>query len=80
MDDERASFDLNTSLKYYNDDPASVPCPDADQELLDAEGSLESLTNAQINQILDPIIDSLVENPDAIAKCSVLDSLQCLLK
>ncbi|KAF8543051.1 condensin complex component cnd1 [Trichophaea hybrida] len=80
MDDEPASFDLNASLKYYHEEPTSVPCLDAHQELLDAEESPESLSNAQINQILDPIIDSLAENPDAIARCSVLDSLQCLLK
>lgn len=76
--DERTSFDLNTALRYYLDDPASVPCPDADTELLDAD--LDSLTPAQINAVLDPIIDAIAEDADAIAKCAVLDTLQFLLK
>jgi len=80
MDDERVSFDLNTSLKHYLDSPSSVPCLDAAQELLDCDESPESLTNAQINQVLDPIIDAIAENPEAIARCSVLDSMQWLLK
>lgn len=79
MDQDRTSFDLNTALRYYLDDPASVPCTDADPELLDCE-SPELLTYAQINQILDPIIDAIAENPDAIARCAVLDTLQFLLK
>ena len=82
MDDdgERVSFDLNESLKYYNDNPNSVPCTDADSELLDAESEPEALSNAQISQILEPIIDSIAVNPDAIARPSNFDSLQCLLK
>ncbi|PUU81573.1 armadillo-type protein [Tuber borchii] len=81
MDDgERVSFDLNESLKYYNDNPNSVPCTDADPELLDAESEPETLSNAQINRILEPIIDSIAVNPDAIARPSNFDSLQCLLK
>lgn len=81
MDDgERVSFDLNESLKYYNDNPNSVPCTDADPELLDAESEPEALSNAQINRILEPIIDSIAVNPDAIARPSNFDSLQCLLK
>ena len=80
MDNERAQFDLNAALNHYLNNPADVPCPDADAELLEAEENPEALTNAQINQILDPIIDSLAENPDAIGRCSVLDTLQCLLK
>jgi condensin complex subunit 1 len=77
---DRVSFDLNASLKHYLDNPSSVPCLDADQELLDCDGSPESLTNAQINQVLDPIIDAIAENPEAITRCSVLDSMQWLLK
>jgi len=49
MDDgERVSFDLDESLKYYNDNPNSVPCTDADPELLGAESEPEALSNAQI--------------------------------
>lgn len=80
MDGDRVEFDLKTSLKYYLDNPTTISCPDADQELLDAEAEPESLTNAQINRILEGIIDSVAANPDAISRSSNLDSLQCLLK
>jgi len=80
MDDERTSFDLSASLRYYHEGPASVPCPDADNGLLEAEDNPESLTNAQINQIMDPIIDLIAANPEEITRCSVLDTMQCLLK
>jgi condensin complex subunit 1 len=80
MDDERVEWSLRKYFDLYIQDPASIPCNDADPELLEAEGNPEVLTNAQINQILDPIIDSLAANPDAIARSAVLDTLQCLLK
>lgn len=80
MDDDRTNFDLNAYLKHYHDDPNSVPCHDADQEFLEAEENPENLGLAQINQVLDPIIDSLAANPDAITRSSALDNLQCLLK
>lgn len=80
MTEERAAFNLNESLKFYLDNPASVPAPDADGELLDCDGNPESLTNVQINRILDPIIDAIAVSPDAIGRVSILDSLQCLLK
>jgi condensin complex subunit 1 len=79
-DDSRVEFDLNSALKCYHNDPKTLPCSDADAELLDAEESTENLTNAQINGILNPIIDAVALNPDAIAKVNVLDNLQCLLK
>jgi condensin complex subunit 1 len=79
-DGERVTFDLNESLKYYNDNPVTVPCTDADSELLEAEGEPEALSNADINRILEPIIDSIAVSPDAIARSSNFDSLQCLLK
>lgn len=80
MADDRVEFDLKQSLKHYLDSPATVPCPDADQELLDAEGEPESLSNAQINRVLEGIIDSVAADPGAIARAGNLDSLQCLLK
>ena len=79
-DEERVEFDLNLSLKYYLDDPLSVPCPNADPELLEHEGDINAVSNDEINKILDPIIDQLAVDPAAIAKASVLDTLQCLLK
>ena len=78
--DDRTNFDLNAYLRYYHDDPNSVPCHDADQELLEAEENPGDLGLAQINQVLDPIIDSLATNPDAITRSSALDNLLCLLK
>ena len=39
-------FDINESLKYYLSDPASVPTPDADPELLDCENDPELLDSA----------------------------------
>lgn len=80
MADDRVEFDLKQALKYYLDGPTTVPCPDADPELLEAAGEPESLSNAQINHVLEGIIDSVAANPDAIAKSGNLDSLQCLLK
>lgn len=80
MADDRVEFDLKQALKHYLDGPTKVPCPDADSELLDAEGEPESLSNAQINRVLEGIIDSVAANPDAIARSGNLDSLQCLLK
>jgi condensin complex subunit 1 len=79
-DDERVEWNLRKYYDLYIQDPALIPCSEADPELLEAEENPEALTNAQINQILDPIIDSLAANPDAISKASVLDTLQCLLK
>lgn len=79
-DDDRVQFGLNFSLKHYLDNPLNVPCPNVDPELLEHEGDIGSLSNAQINQILDPIIDQLAIDPAAIAKSTVLDTLQCLLK
>ena len=85
MDDERVTFDLNASLRLYHDRPGpdkpnAILCADADPELLEAEENPGLLTNTQITQILDPIVDSLADSPDAILRCSVLDNLQFLLK
>lgn len=82
MDDggEKIQFDLNESLKYYLNEPTSVPCDNADPELVDCEGDGEALTKEQINRILDPIIDAIAENPEAISKGYAFDSIQCMLK
>ena len=73
-------FDINNALKYYLSDSASVLTPEADGALLDCENDPESLTNALVNGVLDPIVDLIAENPDAIARSSTFDSLQFLLK
>ncbi|KAF8476965.1 condensin complex subunit 1 [Kalaharituber pfeilii] len=80
MDDEKVTFDLNESLKYYLNDPNSVPCDNADSELLECDGDGESLQKEQINRILDTIIDAIAENPEAISKAYAFDSIQCMLK
>ena len=73
-------FDINDALKNYLSDPASVLTPEADGALLDCENDPESLTNALVNGVLNPIVDSIAENPDALARNSTFDSLQFLLK
>lgn len=81
MDDgERIQFDLNESLKYYLNDPNSVPCDNVDSELVDCDGDGDALKKEQINRILDPIIDAVAENPDSISKSYAFDSIQCMLK
>ncbi|KAL9602936.1 MAG: hypothetical protein Q9219_001461 [cf. Caloplaca sp. 3 TL-2023] len=73
-------FDINDSLKYYLSDPATVPTPEADGTLVDCENDPESLTGGVINGVLNPIVDSIAENPDALTRGSSFDSLQFLLK
>ena len=76
----QTDFDINDALKYYLSDPASVATPEADGALLDCENDPESLTNPLINGVLNPIVDSIAENPDALTRSSTFDSLQFLLK
>ncbi|EAW09151.1 condensin subunit YCS4 [Aspergillus clavatus NRRL 1] len=78
--EDRIQFDINESLKYYLSDPVSVPTHDADSELLDCESEIEQLSPALIDNVLNPIVDAVAENPEALARQSVFDSLQFLLK
>ena len=78
--DVNSDFDVNDALKTYLDDPASISTSEADSALLDCESDPESLTVAVINQALNPIVDAIAENPEAIRNKSSLDSLQFLLK
>ncbi|KAL2130913.1 hypothetical protein VTI74DRAFT_5797 [Chaetomium olivicolor] len=78
---DSVSFDINDALKHYMSDPASIPTPEADGALVDCENDPESLTdNAVINAVLNPIVDAVAENPDAITRSHIFDSLQFLLK
>ncbi|KAH0543293.1 hypothetical protein FGG08_002356 [Glutinoglossum americanum] len=77
---DRVNFDLNDSLKCYLSDPATVSTPEADSALLNCENDPESLTSVLINGVLNPIVDSVAENPEAITTSSSFDSLQFLLK
>jgi condensin complex subunit 1 len=74
------TFDINDALKHYMSDPATVSTPEAESNLVDCENDPESLTNSLINTALNPIVDSVAENPDAITRSSSFDSLQFLLK
>ena len=73
-------FDINDALKHYMSDPASIPTPEADGSLFDCENDPESLTNQVVNSVLNPIVDAVADNPDAIMRASNMDSLQFLLK
>jgi condensin complex subunit 1 len=74
------NFDINDTLKHYMSDPATIATPEADSALVDCENDPESLTNALINNVLNPIVDSVAENPDAITRSASFDSIQFLLK
>ena len=78
--DDRSGFDVNDALKHYLSDPATIATPDADGALVDCESDPESLTSGLINNVLNPIVDSIAENPDGVTKSSAFDSLQFLLK
>ncbi|KAF2101886.1 hypothetical protein NA57DRAFT_64548 [Rhizodiscina lignyota] len=78
--DERINFDINDSLKQYLSDPASISTPEASSELIDCENDPESLTATLINTSLNPVVDSVAENPDAITRSYNFDTLQFLLK
>lgn len=78
---ESIDFDINDALKHYMSDPASIATPEADGALLDCESDPESLSNmGLINPVLNPIIDAIADNPDAITRSAYFDSLQFLLK
>lgn len=73
-------FDINKSLKYYLSEPGTVPTPEADGTLIDCENDPDALNDTLVNGVVDPIVDSLAESPDNIARKSTFDSLQFLLK
>lgn len=73
-------FDINDALKYYLSDPATIATPEADGALQDCENDPESLTGGLVNSVLNPIVDSIANNPDALTQKSSFDSLQFLLK
>jgi condensin complex subunit 1 len=78
--DDQSSFDINEALKLYLNDPASIQTPDAGSELVDCENDADSLTSQVINGALNPIVDSVAGNPDALARSASFDTLQFLLK
>lgn len=78
--DNYINFDINDALKNYLSDPSSISTPEADGALVECENDPESLTNGLINAVLNPIVDSIAENPEALMRQSIFDSLQFLLK
>ncbi|KAF2147324.1 uncharacterized protein K452DRAFT_282328 [Aplosporella prunicola CBS 121167] len=77
---DRVDFDINESLKNYLSDPSSIATPEAPSDLADCENDPESLTTAVINSALNPVVDAVTDNPDAITRSSNFDTLQFLLK
>jgi condensin complex subunit 1 len=78
--DNQAPFDINEALKLYLNDPASIQTPDADPELVECENDPDSLTSQVISNALNPIVDSVAGNPDALITSASFDTLQFLLK
>jgi condensin complex subunit 1 len=78
--DERIDFDINDALKQYLSDPSTISTPEAPSDLVDCESDPESLTTALVNSALNPVVDSVAENPDAITCRVNFDTLQFLLK
>ncbi|MCJ1310030.1 Condensin complex subunit [Agyrium rufum] len=77
---DRVKFEINEALKLYLSDPASIPTSEADGALLDCETDPDSLTNTVVNSSLNTIVDAIAENPEALTRSSIFDSLQFLLK
>ena len=75
-----SAFDVNDALKCYLSDPATIPTAEADGTLVDCENDPETLTSSLINGVLNPIVDAVAENPEALSKRSSYDSLAFLLK
>lgn len=78
--DERIDFDINDALKHYLSDPRSISTPEAPSELIDCETDPDSFTPSLINSVLNPVVDSVAENPEAITRRVNFDTLQFLLK
>lgn len=78
--DNRIDFDINEYLKQYLSDPASIATPEADSGLVDCEHDPEALTTSLVDSVLNCVIDSVAENPEAILRSSNFDSLQLILK
>ncbi|KAI0836234.1 condensin component [Hypoxylon sp. FL0890] len=78
---DAVNFDINEALKHYMSDPAGIATPEADSALVDCETDPEALSNISLlNPVLNPIVDAVAENPDAIMRSAYFDSLQFLLK
>jgi condensin complex subunit 1 len=77
---DQVEFDINESLKLYLSDATTIPTTDASSELLDCENDSDSLTPAVVDSALEPVIDSITENPEGLSRSVTFDTLQFLLK
>ena len=75
-----ADFDITTALQTYLDDPQSILTPEADSALVDCESDADAYSPGLINSVLNPIVDAIGENPEAVTQASNLDNLLFLLK
>ncbi|KAI9722844.1 MAG: Condensin complex subunit [Chrysothrix sp. TS-e1954] len=78
--DSTIAFDINDSLKAYLSDPNAIPTPEADSTLQDCENDPDGFTLSIVDNVLDQIVDAVAENPEAVCRSYVIDSLQFLLK
>ena len=77
---QQIQFDVNDALKYFLSDPATIATPEADGALQECENDPEALTSGLVNGVLNPIVDSIANNPETLTFSSSFDSLQFLLK
>ena len=77
---QQVDFNISNALKYYLNDPATISTPEADGALQECENDPESLTASLINGVLNPIVDDIANNAEALISSSTFDSLQFLLK
>ncbi|KAK6364938.1 uncharacterized protein PV06_04394 [Exophiala oligosperma] len=78
--DDQVEFDINELLKLYLSDSTAIPTPEASSELLDCENDPDSLNSDLVNNALDPVIDAIAENPEALGRSVIFDTLLFLLK
>jgi hypothetical protein len=78
--DARVEFDINESLKTYLSDPATIQTPEADSQLVDCENDPDSLSLPLVGEALNPIVEAVAANPDALMQAANFDTLQFLLK
>ena len=78
--EDPTEFNINESLKLYLSDPATIPTAEADSQIIDCETEPDLLTPQVIDGVLEPIAQALADNPGALTRGSIFDTLQALLK
>ena len=77
---DRIDFNVNNSLKEYLADPRSIETSEADSTLVECEQDPEGFSNPIVNGALNPVVDAVAENPDALLNAGCFDTIQFLLK